>query len=522
MKKAFIVLALLAITALAQNCPPNSVWYKKQMCACIDGYYGDSADNCIKCPNNSWSRSGYEYNTGGKDQRACNTCAEGYYYLGFRLGGLEADCAQCPEGSTEVERDTIGGSPSQCTDCIEGYYLVKYRDISARQGAVCKKCPNNSRPQWKNFAYENESACKYCPDGFYIKQAATEDSGAVCERCPDFSYSSSPQESEGIGACKCFDRNALPLTSKQPTCQCKPGLEGTVSTSMYGKSDCKMACGTNAFNNDDICVCNKGFYGKDASYGKTCTKCPEGTTTSKDLFDDFALRKGSNVSSCDICQENYYMVAAVSQTKSAQCEKCPEFSYLEEGSREGFCKCYDENAEKLNKQNQKCVCKQGYEGTPAKAKGEKGCTLPETKPSTNESTGNKDTSDNGNKGSTSESGNKGTASEGGNKGTSESGNKGTTNEGGNKGSSGSGNNGSSGSGNNGSSGSGNNGSSGSGNNGSAENGNKVPQGNENKESNGSSNKGTSPSESQNNDSSFKSCSAYLSIFGLTMLMNIII
>ncbi|KAL4474248.1 hypothetical protein ABPG72_011157 [Tetrahymena utriculariae] len=222
---------------------------------------------------------------------------------------------------------------------------------------------------------------------FYIKTAATKDSTAVCERCPDFCYSEKPTESEGISDCKCFDRYAQPLSAAQPTCK---------------------YCATNATNINDNCICNKGFYGKDATYSKSCPQCPT---------------------------ENYYLVTKASTSErspsAAKCEKCPEFSYLESGA-DGFCKCFEEKAEKLDDMKENLQ----------QERVKKALLFLIAKPPTNESTGNKDTQDNGNKDTTSESGNKGisgngnkgtTENESGNKGSSESGNK-RTSENGNKGS----------------------------------------------------------------------------------------
>ncbi|KAL4474247.1 hypothetical protein ABPG72_011156, partial [Tetrahymena utriculariae] len=112
----------LAIAALAQDCPPNSSWYKNQECSCINGYYG------------------YEYNTGSSfNESACKTCAQGYYYQKSLGEGREAGCAQRPEGTTQIEPFYAGGTVSQCKKFIPGYYMTEYADGSFNKPSTYKK-----------------------------------------------------------------------------------------------------------------------------------------------------------------------------------------------------------------------------------------------------------------------------------------------------------------------------------------------------------------------------------------------
>ncbi|KAL4482790.1 hypothetical protein ABPG72_022350 [Tetrahymena utriculariae] len=56
MKKTLIFLALLAISAFAQSCPPNSS-LKFEVYYCNSGYYGASADKCTECPNKNLGKA---------------------------------------------------------------------------------------------------------------------------------------------------------------------------------------------------------------------------------------------------------------------------------------------------------------------------------------------------------------------------------------------------------------------------------------------------------------------------------
>ncbi|EAR87167.1 immobilization antigen (macronuclear) [Tetrahymena thermophila SB210] len=89
-------------------------------------------------------------------------------------------------------------------------------------------------------------------------------------------------------------------------------------------------CAPNAQGNVGSCMCIQGYYGTNAESVGTCNQCPGGTTTaSPSLSAGGNTNASADLSVCNQCQANYYMIAAAATASngnpanSAQCIICP-------------------------------------------------------------------------------------------------------------------------------------------------------------------------------------------------------
>ncbi|EAR96791.1 animal growth factor-like EGF protein (macronuclear) [Tetrahymena thermophila SB210] len=375
MKKQFIILALLGILALAQKeCPENS-FLKSDNCVCKEGYYGVSADKCVQCPDNTTSFPGLYYNTYDKATAAdCKKCQYNYYVTGKATKEQPATCAKCPEHSMttiHTNGEDVKTEAQACLECEDGYY---WNNKDGKK--VCLPCGSEGAvPFDKQKAGKDASFCNSCKETYFMTKAADSATGqpAQCSKCPEKSYSSVQTDVGSVASCSCVDRLADKLSDTVTTCVCKAGYTGITSND-YSKSGCEPACADNASKYDGRCACNKGYYGQKAQYGDKCEKCPELTLSNQchgcNTGDKASIR------SCYQCIENYFVEETAdgygSNAHAAKCKACPENSYNEEGGM-GFCKCFDQYAERLNYVDNVCKCKYGYTGKVATTKGGVGC-----------------------------------------------------------------------------------------------------------------------------------------------------
>lgn len=107
--------------------------------------------------------------------------------------------------------------------------------------AICTACTGGSTTDGNVSAdaITTASTCEWCPKGSFVKTAANDIYGAVCETCPINSSTDSPtRSSEGVVECKCFDSHAAYLTNEHHTCVCDDDYAGTVATTKGAVSGC--------------------------------------------------------------------------------------------------------------------------------------------------------------------------------------------------------------------------------------------------------------------------------------------
>ncbi|EAR96793.1 immobilization antigen (macronuclear) [Tetrahymena thermophila SB210] len=376
MKKQLIVFALLGIFALAEEqCPENS-FLKDDKCVCKAGYYSESADKCLKCPDNTTSFPGLYYNTYPEATAGdCRKCQNNYYVTGKATKEKSATCSKCPDHSINRRQlEDVQTEAEACTECEYGYY---WDNSSGKR--VCSPCGSEGAiPADKEQTGKNPSFCNNCQAGYFMTKAADEKAGtaAQCSKCPEYSGSTIQTDVGSIANCSCEDRLAEKLSESVQTCKCKAGYAGQVSNSS-AVSGCEVACAENASKYDGKCACKKGYYGINAAYGGKCEKCPELTISNQCHRGDCNTgEERGKITSCNSCIENYYIVEFAGgfgpDAKAATCKACPENSYNEEGGH-GFCKCFDKYADSLNYSSTKCECKYGYTGNVATTKDGTGC-----------------------------------------------------------------------------------------------------------------------------------------------------
>ncbi|EAR96795.1 immobilization antigen (macronuclear) [Tetrahymena thermophila SB210] len=406
MRKLCLILALFFISTLADTnlkCPPNSEIDFSGKCACLEGYYGNSADDCKQCPENtnSLKGQGLSYNTGpGINVSACKYCQKFYFVSKDATSDSAATCSKCENNSIAGIQQSYARKESEaCDSCDEGYY---WNTSDGKK--VCKSCGDNgSTPSDPKNSGVDASQCNICTFNYYMTKSADKDAGksAECVQCPPFSQSAKQSFVGSIENCRCFDRNAEELSSTVSSCQCKQGYAGEVAkNSSKDTIGCQIACGTNASYKDGKCTCNKGYYGKDASYGQTCQKCPDFAISTPCVGTDTCnTGKYGDVKQCYACIENYYGIEKAGgfgdDAHGAKCVPCPKNSYLSEGSL-GWCQCFDKNASDLNWSVTECKCKYGYTGNVATSKDGPGCVKESDEPESTEKGDNNSGSSNSN------------------------------------------------------------------------------------------------------------------------------
>ncbi|EAR99193.1 GCC2 and GCC3 family protein (macronuclear) [Tetrahymena thermophila SB210] len=359
------------VTAQCQQCPAGSNTNPgiNTVCYCYDQYASWSAtQNSCQCNPGSVGSPATSLNTQG-----CTPCPPGQYFS----AGV---CVDCPAG-------TYSSSPgsTSCTKCTSGYFATGKGNTS------CQTCPNLT------VSLDDFTGCKcvdtsavfvngncVCPDGYegtpssssgtqgcnacIAGQFSNSSTSGKCTACPTGKYS----QGTGNTNCKQCDINTFASNTGSSSCdQC-----GSGSTNNADFSGCSCI-DSNATQTDSksSCTCNSGFVGSpkaSQSSQSGCTACVAGQEVNIDtgLCSPCAAGRYSSNSanqSCTQCSAGQY----ASGTGNSSCSSCPSgFSSLDDFSG---CKCNDTNAIFANN---KCICKQGYGGTPNSAKnGSTGCTI---------------------------------------------------------------------------------------------------------------------------------------------------
>ncbi|EAR81762.1 GCC2 and GCC3 family protein (macronuclear) [Tetrahymena thermophila SB210] len=339
--------------------------------ACLDGYYlaqvpsgsgaSATAAQCIQCPNYSSTgtvgidiqkvtdckfciQGAYLAAKAVDGSAICQPCLEGVtaqkssdiqnasncitcqagYYLDIYDNMLGAKCKLCPTGTfSSLNRSGI----INCVACQKNYYKTQYAQVNI--AATCLLCPTGSGNYFSSSQTLDISSCNICLSGFYMTQASKKGlspAPAQCQQCPDNSTSNLTALINSISSCTCYDQYALPLSSSQKTCQCKPGYGGNVAI-IPNSVGCKP--------------CDPGFY----SNSGQCTPCPPGTYS-----------QGTSNTSCTPCGEGQF----TSNPGSSSCSNCPIGSTNTNGNI--GCKCYDLNSFSWSSISNTCKCKANYFG----------------------------------------------------------------------------------------------------------------------------------------------------------------
>lgn len=255
------------------NCMPcisgafcNATGLSKPSGFCAAGTYNPtpgavSIEACRQCP------SGYYQNLEG--QEACKLCESGTYT--DKNGSTQ--CMACPagkyclDGCSRAHGDGVcpagtysilgTGKSFSCTHCDAGTYNVM---LGSTMASACLPCPAGAYCLTKcNSSIGNgfcvagtysavgsgvNSSCMLCPEGRNCMPGCTSSTGStLCEPCESGSF---------------FDEN-------QTKCQpCPPGM--FKNESKFG-ARCE--------------ICHEGWVANNAG-SKTCTKCPNGYTSSSD------------------------------------------------------------------------------------------------------------------------------------------------------------------------------------------------------------------------------------------------
>ncbi|EAR81923.2 GCC2 and GCC3 family protein (macronuclear) [Tetrahymena thermophila SB210] len=329
----------------------------KSSCQCNSGFGGSpktsqsSQSGCIACA------AGQEVN---KTSGQCSPCAAGYYSSNsvnqncsqcsagqYASGTGNSSCSSCPNGQSSLDdfsgckcndsnaifdnnkcicKQGYGGTPNSaksgstgCTICPSG----QYSDVSTQ--GQCIACPVGKYSQGTG-----NTNCKQCE----INTFASNTGSSSCNRC-----GSGSTNNADFQGCSCIDSNATQTDSKS-SCQCNSGFGGSPKTSQSSQSGCiACAAGQEVNKTSGQCSpCAAGYYSSNSA-NQSCRQCSAGQYAS-----------GTGNSSCTNCPNSY--------------------SSLDDFSG---CKCNDSNAIFANN---KCICKQGYGGTPNSAKsGSTGCTI---------------------------------------------------------------------------------------------------------------------------------------------------
>ncbi|KAL4506240.1 hypothetical protein ABPG73_016974 [Tetrahymena malaccensis] len=328
--------------AFCQKCPNNTynnliqseMLYSCNLCA--DGFYNsqklkDQNPICQLCPNNSqlefmiFIQSAFNpsdckqclqgYFNAEKDHSKplnCQKCPQGtttqFGYSGY--------CLPCPKGSTRDSYKFMSGGESQCSLCLNGYYLIKPHIDPVDQntpgkGAICQICPNNSYSLQPGTSI-SPSSCSMCLLDYYMQKAADKTNSAQCQACPNNTGTLEPVSFPG-------DEN-----------QCSVCAAGYYlnKNSIFQDNDCVCFDGFNsvgsASGDSYQCVpCLAGQFSNQSTYGM-CTECPSGTYAT-----------GTNNASCSLCPVGYYS----DQPASERCTQCTKGSYTSETGNTSF-KCH--------------------------------------------------------------------------------------------------------------------------------------------------------------------------------------
>ncbi|EAR96760.2 GCC2 and GCC3 family protein (macronuclear) [Tetrahymena thermophila SB210] len=358
-------------TAQCQQCPAGSNTNPgiNTICYCYDQYASwSTTNNSCQCNPGSIGSPATTINTQG-----CIPCPPGQYFS----SGV---CVDCPAG-------TYSSSPgsTSCTNCASGQFATGKGNTS------CQACPNLT------VSLDDFTSCKcvdtsavfvngscVCPDGYegtpssssgtqgcnacIAGQFSNSSTSGKCTACPAGKYS------QGTGNTNCKQCEINTFTSNTGSSSCNKCGSGSTNNADFQGCSCIDSNATQT-DSKSSCSCNSGFGGSpktSQSSQSGCTACAAGQEVNKTSGQCFPCAAGyyssnSANQSCTQCSAGQY----ASGTGNISCSNCPS-GYSSSDDFSG-CKCNDTNAIFANN---KCICKQGYGGTPNSAKsGSTGCTI---------------------------------------------------------------------------------------------------------------------------------------------------
>ena len=269
---------------------------------------------CYHCPGSSWNSAGGTF---------C-TCNAGYFF--DSLG----NCVACPDGESAVA-STTNSKQLTCSACTQGWQsnsgtlhicticgINTYND-AGKGKAACFACPQGSTNTGPGSTY-----CE-CKAGYYWDTSGTE---VKCLACPDGkSSAASTTASVGIGCVACL---AGTSSSASTAHLCLPCATTTYNDAAEGQSTC-VPCPiytTNSGMGSTSCAlpaCPKGHY---ILPDAQCVPCLAGTyqdvtqqTSCKPCPADSTSIAGAEICTCD--SHYYYNPTYV----SAYCQRNLYLSY---------------------------------------------------------------------------------------------------------------------------------------------------------------------------------------------------
>ena len=136
--------------------------------ACVEGCVecaGD-ANQCIRWSTDTGIISCLEKNCFCDSQGNCQTCLEGYEFIGGKC------VVQCPDNCDQC------ASPKSCTNCSDGYKLFKNGCASELfHSPIIHLFPHLVCPDTCSEC-SSDNICSACTDGYFLN-------GTACSKCVD-------------------------------------------------------------------------------------------------------------------------------------------------------------------------------------------------------------------------------------------------------------------------------------------------------------------------------------------------
>ncbi|EAR91304.1 immobilization antigen (macronuclear) [Tetrahymena thermophila SB210] len=149
-------------------------------------------------------------------------CPQGFY------GDPLKYCQSCPGNS--FSHFTVNSINVQdCNICKDGYYVQEA--ATDKTAAICTKCSGFTTPKEQTpTSSSNESVCNACMDGYYYLAGPINNSLVpTCVQCPPYSGVQGILQSTP-GFCTCYDSGANALSSTVTSCTCKSGQGTPIQT----------------------------------------------------------------------------------------------------------------------------------------------------------------------------------------------------------------------------------------------------------------------------------------------------
>ena len=295
-------------SAACTLCPVNT--YQPKMNA-------TSGADCIRCPDNSVSESGSDF------EHTCQ-CQRGYTVVNAQ----NSTCIPCAGGSY---KDTIGSAA--CTSCADGTY---YNGVEPYTSNQCTLCPSNTQQVSAGVGIEScvcaagyikeNNACRECQGGFYCPTQTQE------VQC--YHAATSPPASDGVEDCACVPGYYTNCTNHSLSSCPYSCLLCPVNFFCPGAESPPQACPGNSSTlthpgatDISACVCNAGWYESNEinnSSGpaseKTCVRCAADSYCVNDTITSCPANSTALVGTGSVAQ--CYCDAYFQRNAVNECELC--------------------------------------------------------------------------------------------------------------------------------------------------------------------------------------------------------